>query len=174
MHADLLAQAKQLVALDPGRPRQVSLRRAVSSAYYALFHRLIAFSVQNVLGAAARAGPIGLEMSRWFDHGRMKTVSAWFSRRGSIPPRVASLLGYASGSAVPQDLNNVAATLTHLQEERHRADYDLSYRLSRTQATQLVAQVEVAFQQLESVAADPVTKLFGLLLLTGDRVIASR
>lgn len=175
MHADLLAQAKELVALDPGRPRQVSLRRAVSAAYYALFHRLIAFSVQNVVGVAGLSAAIGLDMSRWFNHGQMKTVSAWFSKRGKIPPKVSSLLGYSAGaSVVPGDLDSVASTLTLLQEERHRADYDLGYRLSRTQANQLVTQVELAFQQLESVAADPVTKLYGLLLLTGDRVIASR
>lgn len=175
MHAELLAQAKELIALDPGKPRQVSLRRAVSAAYYALFHRVIAFSVQNVVGAAGLATPIGLEMSRWFSHGRMKTVSTWFSRRGSIPPKVASLLGYASGaSIVPEDLDSVARTLTQLQEERHRADYDLGYRLSRTQANRLVSQVELAFQQLDSVATDPATKLYGLLLLTGDHVIATR
>jgi hypothetical protein len=39
--ADLLAQARRLVSLDPRRPRQASLRRAISTAYYALFHLLI-------------------------------------------------------------------------------------------------------------------------------------
>ncbi len=95
----------------------MSLRRAVSAAYYALFHRLIAFSVQNVVGAAGRSGPIGLEMSRWFSHGQMKTVSAWFSKRGKVPKEVAALLGYTGGaSIVPGDLESVARTLTQLQE----------------------------------------------------------
>jgi hypothetical protein len=41
LHADLLAQARRLVSQDPRRPRQASLRRAISTAYYALFHLLI-------------------------------------------------------------------------------------------------------------------------------------
>ena len=40
LHADLLEQAEQLAQLDPRRPKQANLRRAVSSAYYALFHLL--------------------------------------------------------------------------------------------------------------------------------------
>ncbi len=40
-HDDLLEQANHLARRERGRPRQASLRRAVSSAYYALFHLLI-------------------------------------------------------------------------------------------------------------------------------------
>jgi len=35
---DLLEQAKHLAIREKKRPRQASLRRAVSTAYYALFH----------------------------------------------------------------------------------------------------------------------------------------
>ena len=38
---DLLAQADLLLHLEKRRPKQASLRRAVSAAYYALFHFLI-------------------------------------------------------------------------------------------------------------------------------------
>ena len=40
LHSDLLDQAGVLVRLEPRKPRQASLRRAVSAAYYALFHLL--------------------------------------------------------------------------------------------------------------------------------------
>jgi uncharacterized protein (UPF0332 family) len=39
--AHLLEQAKHLANREKKRPRQASLRRAVSTAYYALFHLLI-------------------------------------------------------------------------------------------------------------------------------------
>ena len=39
--SDLLAQAKHLAGRERGRPRQASLRRAASAAYYALFHLLL-------------------------------------------------------------------------------------------------------------------------------------
>ena len=41
LHGDLLDQASRLAVQEPRRPRQASLRRAVSAAYYALFHLLV-------------------------------------------------------------------------------------------------------------------------------------
>ena len=41
MYPDLIEQAEHLVYLDPGKPKQANLRRAVSAAYYALFHYLV-------------------------------------------------------------------------------------------------------------------------------------
>lgn len=41
IHKDLLQQARLLAILDEKRPKQANLRRAISSAYYALFHYLI-------------------------------------------------------------------------------------------------------------------------------------
>ncbi len=46
-HDDLLRQALQLVHKEPRNPRQASLRRAVSTAYYALFYLLISEAVVN-------------------------------------------------------------------------------------------------------------------------------
>ena len=40
-HQDLLKQAIQLARNESRKPKQASLRRAVSTAYYALFHFLI-------------------------------------------------------------------------------------------------------------------------------------
>ncbi len=42
---DLLEQAQHLAQREPKRPKQASLRRAISSAYYALFHLLISEAV---------------------------------------------------------------------------------------------------------------------------------
>jgi hypothetical protein len=41
MHDDLFAQAEMLAKVDATKPKQVNLRRAVSSAYYAVFHYLV-------------------------------------------------------------------------------------------------------------------------------------
>ena len=39
--SDLLDQANTLAGLDPKKPKQASLRRAISAAYYSGFHLLI-------------------------------------------------------------------------------------------------------------------------------------
>ena len=41
LQQDLLRQARHLATKEPRRPSQASLRRAVSAAYYALFHLLV-------------------------------------------------------------------------------------------------------------------------------------
>ena len=41
LQQDLLRQARDLATKEPRRPSQASLRRAVSAAYYALFHLLV-------------------------------------------------------------------------------------------------------------------------------------
>ena len=43
----LLEQAQHLVKREPKRPKQASLRRAVSTAYYGLFHLLISEAILN-------------------------------------------------------------------------------------------------------------------------------
>jgi uncharacterized protein (UPF0332 family) len=40
LHNDFLEQARFLAMREARRPKQASLRRAVSTAYYALFHLL--------------------------------------------------------------------------------------------------------------------------------------
>ena len=44
---DLLEQAKHLSKRERRKPKQASLRRAVSTAYYALFHLLIEEATRN-------------------------------------------------------------------------------------------------------------------------------
>ena len=60
---DLLEQAQHLAMRDPKRPRQASLRRAVSTAYYALFHLLIAATIVNWKNLHQRS-----QVARGFDH----------------------------------------------------------------------------------------------------------
>ena len=50
---ELVAQARMLARSEPRRPKQATLRRTVSTAYYGLFHFLI--SRQDALHAVARA-----------------------------------------------------------------------------------------------------------------------
>ena len=67
---DLLDQAYHLANLESGDPKQVSLRRAVSTPYYAPFHPLIDEAVGH--WGVPRDRSI---LARTFDHGRMKGIS---------------------------------------------------------------------------------------------------
>ena len=47
---DLIETARGLTELSPRRPSQANLRRAVSTAYYALFHSLAATVADALMG----------------------------------------------------------------------------------------------------------------------------
>src|SRR6202050_2021584 len=76
-HDDLMEHAIFLSQLNlPGKPRQADLRRAVSAAYYAIFHLLTTEAAQNWKHPSQRN-----RFARMFDHGRMKTCSSKIASR---------------------------------------------------------------------------------------------
>src|ERR1017187_6158872 len=101
---DLLKDAYHLAARGGKTPRQSSLRRAVSSAYYALFHLLIADFVLNWKRPDQR-----VRLGRMFDHSKMK--QAKFQSANPTP--------------VEEDLKTVIDAFAQLQEDRYTADYDV-------------------------------------------------
>src|SRR5258708_15323071 len=109
---DLLEQAEFLVNRDPINPKQASLRRAVSTAYYALFHLLIDEAVGNWGVARQRS-----VLARTFDHGKMK---------GICEDHVKTFHNSGQPSSGVQ-LKNAAHTLVLLQEKRHTADYEHAF-----------------------------------------------
>ncbi|PWB94492.1 hypothetical protein [Methylosinus sporium] len=49
---DLLGLADELAGREAGRPKQASLRRAVATAYYAVFHTLAKLCADQLIGAS--------------------------------------------------------------------------------------------------------------------------
>jgi hypothetical protein len=68
MHDDLFSQAEMLAKADAKKPRQVNLRRAISSAYYAVFHFLINESCSIVFGTQHSQAPYRNALGRAFVH----------------------------------------------------------------------------------------------------------
>jgi hypothetical protein len=115
---DLLDQAYHLANLESGDPKQASLRRAVSTAYYALFHLLIDEAVGN--WGVPRHRSI---LARTFDHGKMK---------GIAEDHIRSF--YSSGQPpAGARLKNVAQAFVQLQGKRNTADYDNAFVLVQRQ-----------------------------------------
>src|SRR5438309_3480401 len=91
LHADLLLQARQLATREPRRPRQASLRRAVSTAYYALFHLLISEATSRLITGPGR-GRLRQSLGRAFVHTAMREAALGFARN-AVSPKVAPALG---------------------------------------------------------------------------------
>lgn len=170
LHIDLFKQARRLAKLDPKRPQQANLRRAVSSAYYALFHYLIDEACRSIIGTQQDRKQYRQVVARGFEHGAMNKACRSFSG-GSLPQNIERTL--PRGFVIPNELQNVAQTYTELQEERHRADYDLSQNFKRSEVLALVRQAEEArrlFQQLN----DIVMKKFFLACLMTWKTLNNR
>lgn len=66
LHEELLDQAKHLLERHGQSTHQADLRRAVSTAYYAIFHFMIAESCRRFLGDDPRDDQLRLVLTRAF------------------------------------------------------------------------------------------------------------
>jgi len=156
---DLLALARQIAELYP-KPasHQPSLRRAISTAYYALFHLLIADGV-----AYCGDKQLASALARIFEHGAMKSASdTKVSEINSLfdpkPPDEPL-------RTVAYHIHNVAETFGQAQNNRLDADYNLSREWQPDQVLLLIEGVESAFASWDIVRAEQAAKeyLFSML-----------
>lgn len=117
-----MLEAARDLALKKGPPRQADLRRAVSTAYYALFHAICRLNADHLIGRGKRSSDAWLRTYRALDHVRAKEEFRKTSTR-SLSPEVAQ----------------IGASFILLQDARHRADYDpRPFSMSRNQVFSLV------------------------------------
>lgn len=144
---DLLTQAFHLADMEAGVPKQASLRRAVSTAYYALFHRLIDDAVGK--WSVERHRSI---LARTFEHPKMKGICD------------DVLKTVKSGGTVPDELHAVALTFIRLQQHRHTADYDNAKVWSRSDVDDVLTLATDAFDAWEVVRGQDAAQDFLLNL----------
>lgn len=114
MHsADLIETARAITETGRGRPNQARLRRAVSTAYYAMFHTLAASAADLFIGQ--RRDPAWHRTYRALEHGRAKHACRQAQRLQEFP----------------SDIRDFAEVFVAMQVERQKADYALDTRAYR-------------------------------------------
>jgi len=166
MHRDLLGQARHLLDIDPRRPRQANLRRAVSTAYYAAFHCLGSATTELIL--PARHQELRAIIRRALDHSAMKKAASAFG--GGTPPALylpALNVPPTGRATLEPELRELAAAFVNLQEQRHTADYDLSRPMTRHAASEAVDQADLVIANDEALRSNGSTnyEVFLLALL---------
>jgi len=156
-HDDLLQQAFLLAQKERKTPKQASLRRAVSTAYYALFHLLISEATANWNSAQLRTA-----LGRVFDHSTMKSASCRI-----LNSRHSPFLG--EDPAVLDKLKAVATTFARLQEQRHIADYDNTTVWTRTDALKEVDDAEPASTTWKAIRHERIAQAYLVSLLVKHR-----
>jgi hypothetical protein len=160
LHDDLLEQAMHLVDREPRRPKQASLRRAISTAYYALFHLLVDEATKMLVSDPSLRRLVG----RAFIHDEMRQASISF-RSAGLPPHVDAVCGVP----VPPELQRVAEIFAELQDARHEADYKLDRTFTRADSRYLVDRAGQAFQAWQAIRSEPIAKVYLASLLLGRR-----
>jgi uncharacterized protein (UPF0332 family) len=150
---DLLEQAESLANKEPKRPKQASLRRSVSTAYYAVFHLLSAEGSELLAPNTDKATRHLIQ--RWFDHGEMKKTCQKF-----LSSPLNSPLKELIGQTASVDLRRVALHFITLQDARHSADYDMSWNLTRSQTLLFLQQAKDANEAWLRIRKNPEANIF--------------
>jgi hypothetical protein len=165
----LLGIAQDLAGLDAvGRPRQAGLRRAVSTAYYALFQLLVGAAVRRLFQNERDRRLYGAMLVRLFTHTAVKSVCQ-DARKAPGQRRKETNAVLGSSRAVGGDLLTVCTAFVALHEAREHADYSPDWRLQRSDVQALLRQAGAAFQAWERIRATDEGQAFAMLLALSGR-----
>ena len=137
---DLIRIARQLasgaVGNSRGRPRQAELRRAISAAYYALFHALAQCCADRLAGStrANRNESAWSQTYRALEHGHARNQR---DRQSAM-------------SAFPAEIRAFGRRFVYMQGQRQQADYSPGAIFSRVRVLQLIDESEDAITALDS------------------------
>jgi uncharacterized protein (UPF0332 family) len=154
---DLLEQAWHLANLEAKRPKQASLRRAISTAYYAMLHLLVQDAAKRL--SPAKPSALAPLIGRAFVHSEMKQACR------SIAGQLTSSLLRLQPQGFSPDVLEVAKAFVNLQEERHEADYDLTQIYTRVEVLDLLATAQDAFAVWKRVRQSDEANVFCAALL---------
>jgi hypothetical protein len=158
---DLIAQAAKLIRPPPkGPPLQVDLRRAISAAYYGVFHATLTAVADTFIGRVHRGSPRYTLAYRFVEHGRLKTFCE-VARRSPLPPKYQP---YGPQGGFNADIQGFASAAAALQDNRHEADYDPRRRFRTSDALLAVNTARAALTHWNAAPAEQRTAFIILLV----------
>lgn len=170
LHDDLLILARSLVSGEG----QAHLRRAVSAAYYALFHLLVDDATRRMFGSRDDRAALRVCLARAFAHSTMAKIAKDFAMTGVARKRLLGdrLRPALGGLKVQPEIGKVARNFIALQDARHTADYDLSEPVDPEWAEGMVALAEEAFVEWGKVRDTLQADVFMAGMLVFDKIRA--
>jgi uncharacterized protein (UPF0332 family) len=149
----LFQQAEALVA----RAHQEDLRRAISAAYYGLFHFILTAAADKAVGANNRTTPQYSVVYRTVDHSHLRGLGIKLS--GTSPQGVA--LVPSDGFGLVAKFARIAA---NLYEQRNSADYDPAVTFTPDAAKLSIDQARQAIRWFQQGTAEQQETFLTLLL----------
>jgi hypothetical protein len=157
----LLEQADRLIASGSrGQPRQVDVRRAISAAYYAVFHAALTFAADNFVGVSKRTKSQYSLVYRSVDHRSLRDLCTEAAKQ-NVAPRLAAHIP-VNGFGV--ELQEFAGIVLELQRKRQDADYNPSIRVKASDARLAASAARNALTRLRSAPGSEREAFLSLLL----------
>jgi hypothetical protein len=158
---ELVAHGNRLLKSSRGAPRQADLRRAISAAYYGIFHCFLRTAADELIGSTAKArkSPSYALIYRSFEHSAMSRLCEE-ALKSKLPDKLSAGLGR---NAFPEEIRYAALAFADLQKLRHEADYNPNARFFKSDA--LSATVRAAFAITRLAAADAEARRIFLLAM---------
>ena len=144
---------------QPSKTEQIDFRRAVSAAYYAVFHLLTMTAAEHWAITADRN-----RFARLFEHNKIKAASV------NLPNRLRERLG---SSPSPQDRTTaealilIAGEFVSLQQDRHIADYDNSKTWSYSEVVDAITRAHTLYIRWNTVRNTPIAQSYLLDMMGG-------
>ncbi len=150
--SDFINLAKELAASGGRKPKQVHLRRSVSTAYYAMFHALARCCSDSVIGSKPVTKNAWRHVYRALDHGSAKNAC--------INMRIIARF--------PTEIQDFANMFVQMQKKRHAADYDPHERHHKSSVLIDISAVESVIKKFKSAKVSD-RRAFAALVLFKDR-----
>ena len=130
----MIVTARKLANASPKKPRQAELKRAISTAYYALFHAMAKDAADMLVGVGQnRPDKAWSHVYRSLQHGDAKNACAG-----------------VQGLGFPLNIVDCADAFVDLQQMRHDADYDPAHWVLRADALEAIIMAETAIRLLKA------------------------
>lgn len=159
--ADLLQQTEDLLNLDPRRPKQASLRRSISTAYYSLFSLLVDEAARAAVGGGPGKKLLRGYVIRTFYHKGMADVCRRFVNKNHSK-KIEELL---PGHQISEDLVYIADTFCFLQDERTEADYNFVRSYTKEYVNVIISDAKIVHEKYQAIKNREETKIFLMALL---------
>ena len=157
----LFEQAERLVAPPPsGPPRQVDLRRAISTAYYGVFHFCLTAAADEFVGVTQRVTARYALVYRSIDHKTLKDLCA--EARKQTP--TAKYVPYFPTGGFGLHIQALSTAVIELQEKRHLADYNPQPRFTTSDARLAISTARSAVHRFQAASVEE-RKVFLTLLV---------
>ena len=136
-------------------------RRAVSTAYYAVFHAIARTASLRFVGPGSETTVAYRLLYRSFDHGNMRSICKELDKE----PMAKAIQLRIGRSAVTPATRNLAHNFVDLQQARHIADYDPAAAISAEDVADLIEEATMAIVALLQIPLPEQADVLALMMV---------